>query len=409
MLAFVSIQCTDNSSINDPVPPKNANVKFNKKQKSAKNLAKILAYELQKNDRVRQEVFAKISAIIDGDFEVLLDHLNSNTLGEIENAAKKLRGISYLKKSASNFGAVEGIRINELKNNFDNLQIAMPYAERWTDNEIETNGGLIVAYYPFGVQDTEIKELVGYNKNGEKVIITKETAPNIPYVILSENERKAILDKISPSLKNEFKKFSGYNNATWKKKKLDELRTMIPNKILDEISMLPAIGGEDGGSGSGTPTGRTDGSWEILAAMQVLDDQEPFFTNGDPEIRVEFKSVKAGTSEKFYYDDAFDGTWVWFWHEDNTGWIYLNQKVIQWLKNDYGTLLQVFIWEYDGGSSTKWETSVSYKNESGFTQTTKVSVSLGSDDDKMGTRSIHYDHSKGEIYGTGYCNLKMTY
>ena len=63
----------------------------------------------------------------------------------------------------------------------------MPYAGRWTDTEIETNGGLIVAYYPFGVQDTEIKELVGYNKKGKAYDL------NISIKYFTENEFRKLL------------------------------------------------------------------------------------------------------------------------------------------------------------------------------------------------------------------------
>ena len=107
MLVFLFIRCTNNSPvINEPELSISSNVELNAKQKTAANLAKILAYDLPKNNKVRQEVFAKIAVKIDGDFEVLLDHLNPNTLLKIEETSKELKSINSLKKSSSKFSAI---------------------------------------------------------------------------------------------------------------------------------------------------------------------------------------------------------------------------------------------------------------------------------------------------------------
>ncbi len=334
MLVFLFVQCTDNSSVNAPESQTTSNVVFNKKQQTAANLAKVLAYELQKNDKVRQEVFAKISTQIDGDFEVPLDYLNPNTLGEIENTAKELKVSSSLNKNTSNFGTVKEIKINELENNFNNLQIAMPYAARWTDNEIKANGGLIVAYYPFGVQDTEIRELVGYNKNGEKVIITKETAPNIPYVILSENERKMILDKISPSLKNELKNYSSNDDAQWQNKKIDKLKTPVKDEIKPRKQLIDdgGLGGSGGGSGG---SGHTWGQFQTLIlkgfSVNNISNYEPYWTNGEPEFEFKMKFVNVNSTTNsplggvsVYLDSPYNGWTGFFYHNYRTGWVYGN-------------------------------------------------------------------------------------
>ncbi|MEW6652663.1 MAG: hypothetical protein AB1394_04245 [Bacteroidota bacterium] len=146
-----------------------------------------------------------------------------------------------------------------------------------------------------------------------------------------------------------------------------------------------------------------------MSKLQILDDQEPYLTNGTPEIRIEFKSIKGGVSERFYYDNVFNGSWVWFSHVDDTGWHDLNQNIIQWYKNDYGPILQVLVWEEDyGGTGQELSASLTYKDETtGLNTTVTLKFNIGTSDDQMGMRSIHFEHGRGQIYGTGYWNMEL--
>ena len=142
----------------------------------------------------------------------------------------------------------------------------MPFAEGWTDekiNQFHQGGqavGLIVAYYPFGVDDKKVKEIIGYDRNGNEIKITKQSAPTIPYIILTINERtdedgylKFNQEKKQKSIYGiDPKEIAINNNQTdWKRTTINSLR----NKNLNPaINVVPEDdGGGGGGGGGGTP------------------------------------------------------------------------------------------------------------------------------------------------------------
>ena len=230
-------------------------------QIKGKNIAKALAIDLNSNEEHRKEVFTRIANKFDGDYNILVSHLSDETIKEIEQRIKTTAN----KKSGLNISSSDNY-IKQALREEPKLQLMMPFAEGWTDekiNQFHQGGqavGLIVAYYPFGVDDKKVKEIIGYDRNGNEIKITKQSAPTIPYIILTINERtdedgylKFNQEKKQKSIYGiDPKEIAINNNQTdWKRTTINSLR----NKNLNPaINVVPEDdGGGGGGGGGGTP------------------------------------------------------------------------------------------------------------------------------------------------------------
>ena len=125
----------------------------------ATNLAKVLAIDLNQNEDHRQEIFRKVAIQFDGQYEFLVKDLNDNTISQIEKLAETAQSNNTLSKTtnAGFLKSVQSVKINDIVSEFEDLQIFMPYAFLWSDNEITAKGGVVVVYYPFGTKDKKIK------------------------------------------------------------------------------------------------------------------------------------------------------------------------------------------------------------------------------------------------------------
>ncbi len=245
---------------------------------SAATLAKKLAHELNADENLRKEVFSKIAYKFDGDKDILFSHLNNSTLAKLQLHAEVRNAVTNVPK----------------------LQIMMPFMEKWTDNSITNYGGLIVAYYPFGTKDKDITQLVGYDKNGNEVIITRETAPTIPYIIVRNNERTDddgylnTVGKNGQKLKSIHninpKDYEVTNDVNWKTKEL----TKTKKNNLPITNLMPSAEDEDGGGGGGgggggtpAPTGPKTRMQLTVGRFHVLTDSWDGWFEGDPEFFID--------------------------------------------------------------------------------------------------------------------------
>ncbi|MBI5464067.1 MAG: hypothetical protein HY966_03825, partial [Ignavibacteriales bacterium] len=180
---LVLSSCSKDEPIVSPLhhDPAQISPAFLKMQETAAGLAQAFARDFNSTPEHRKELFSKIANKFDGDFDMLVDHFKDATLDEIQTSIKS----NGLGKTSGNCQ----VNVREAIQTIPKLQLMVPYAKNWTDRKIQDAGGLIVAYYPFGVPESKIKEIVGFDKNGQRVVINERSAPTIPYVILSQNER----------------------------------------------------------------------------------------------------------------------------------------------------------------------------------------------------------------------------
>lgn len=220
--------CQNDNPVEQPSTSNDGSPNATQLRKSAADLAKVLAVDLNTNESHRKEVFSKMANRFDGDRDMLLSHLADASIAEVQQLAKSSSLKSKLAKGGASYQEVD---MQSLTMKYPKLQIMMPFLEQWTDAKIEQAGGLIVAYYPFGEDDRKVKEITGYDKNGNEVKITKETAPKIPYVILNLNERTNEMGYLQWDTKEQSlqgvdpKYFPVSQRGDWQTVKLTELQT----------------------------------------------------------------------------------------------------------------------------------------------------------------------------------------
>ncbi|MCA0447085.1 MAG: hypothetical protein LCH54_12745 [Bacteroidetes bacterium] len=287
-LSFILFSCSDEVALNDD---SKSQITTNE-QKQVQNLAKTLASEINSNEELRKEVYSKIALRFDGDYNMLLVHFSPESKIAINNCQPNK---SLLKTNSDQENKKE--LLSELTLLNPKLQLQMPYATLWTDQMIEKFGGLIVAWYPLGVDDKEVKQIEGFDKNGTVVTINKKNAQYIPYIIINNNER---VDKnLMVKYNNEKRDFSstGINplnfknsdfTTNWKNRTVNDLEP----QIAIEARLAKAQASEDG-----TPTK----TWQRVNTFAVgdvvyiegiqfddIDDYEPRWTKGTPEIIISY-------------------------------------------------------------------------------------------------------------------------
>lgn len=193
-------------------PSSSSDKKYEKMRKVGNDMAKAMASDLNQNDKSRREVFTKISNKFDGDYNMLYEHINDSSRKVINNKynklAKEKNNKVFVDEDDSEDGTEddfeseddiiepddeatvdETILATDVSQIIPGLQVRMPFITEWTDNGIMEAGGLIVASYPFGVNDQDVGDIVGYDGNGNTVIINEDNADAIPYILIDQNER----------------------------------------------------------------------------------------------------------------------------------------------------------------------------------------------------------------------------
>ena len=274
-------------------------------QIKAKEIAKILALDLNSNEEHRKEVFTRIANKFDGDYNILVSHLSDETIKEIE---QKIKTTAY-KKQGINILSSENY-IKQIVREEPKLQLMMPFAKNWSDEKIEQLGGLVVAYYPFGVDDKKVKEIIGYDRNGNEIKITKQSAPTIPYIILTINERTDEEGYLKNKIRGEKQKsiygidpkeIAMDNKTTdWKRTSINSLRNKNLNPTINKVP-------EEGGGG-GNPPPTTPGYLMLTLGSfaQTNDDAwgGGYWLEGDPEFYVEV-TAHNGLQITFISDSYF--------------------------------------------------------------------------------------------------------
>jgi len=163
-----------------PTEPVNVENRFELTQQVASNLAKALAVELNDNSNLRRDLFSKMAYKFDGDKNILLRHFSDASLEAIVKTSVRLKAAGLIERE---------VDVNSLFSDIPKPEIMMPFMQDWTDAAISAAGGLVVAYYPFGIDDRSIKQLRAFDKNGNAVTVTRDNCREIPYVLIRTSER----------------------------------------------------------------------------------------------------------------------------------------------------------------------------------------------------------------------------
>jgi hypothetical protein len=161
--------------------------------------AKTLAIELKANPNLEEQIIDKIALQIDGDTEILLEHL-------------KLELSSIIPQTEYN------------------LELRMPMAKLWSINSIRKAGGFRIFTYEFSKSARKIDELIGFDVNGNEVKLNKKNYKDFPYLIVARSDRVKENKYTNGDAKGFKTKDINFSNSRHKKSSI-ELDTEIDDLV----------------------------------------------------------------------------------------------------------------------------------------------------------------------------------
>lgn len=322
-------------------------------------------------DKKDVRAFIKSEALkkFDGDFDILYNtvknkHFAGSTLNERMN------------QSDSN-GADD---VNELAASVPLLNIAVPVNINEWDIE---NFTPLVAVVPSSFDEKTTKLVKAYDSKGKIHWLDAKQAPDFPVVVVGLNERVEV-DKNGNLI--QLNNYPDYSTTK-----------VIP---IDDGGY--SGGGSGGGTGGGTTNCRVDGREEYLTGMWFSKvSYYEAWVRGAPEVRLIVKSpllnfssspndqtgISDGTFKPSKRSDVDKKTWI------------LNNHLTHWDKAGFGHTLGFYFYEIDeGGTGQKVNLSLSYKLPGGGTATAKTDILIGSKDDNIGIKPVHFDSCPSEGY-----------
>jgi hypothetical protein len=297
-----------------------------------------------KDVEFRKFIKAEVGKKFDGDYEFLYKFAREKRFIDGESFETKLgKGYSKVFKQGLN----EGIsRVKELVELIPKFNIAVPVNfEKWdAENYVP-----LVAYHPVGVDDKLVRRVKAFDSEGNEYWLDAWKAPDFPVIVLGVNER---VD----------------DNGNVRYFSLPNMRESIDDGG-------GGVGGGGGGSNDQQP--RQNGCLEILEAVNVLYDAEPW-TKGDAEIRLKIQGeANPGMDLTCQY---FDG------YNDGSGWRYPNRNLMNWWTNNYGNYLIYFWYEEDvGGVNLPVEITVNLK-----VFTFRIGGTWYDEDDQLGWSVVNF-------------------
>jgi len=129
---------------------------------------------LEESQDFREIVKAEVGKCFDGDYNVLISQLIVNYSIVVE---------LFVQRNVDILSIVEKYPL---------IQIAIPVEyEQW-----DGQGGLPVVFVPYDFDEGETEFVDGYDVNGKNVSFSTEEEPEFPVVVISENERTKVLDRL---------------------------------------------------------------------------------------------------------------------------------------------------------------------------------------------------------------------
>lgn len=165
---------------------------------SVSAVAKSVSSALRENESFRKLVISEVKKQFDGDYDVLLKDIVGKSVyvktksGESFDISVKDLLNSYMEepvtKSQEDF-------LDELQRKYPGTQISVPVnADKWEPDYIP-----VVCFIDSNYDDTKTEYVTGYDSEGNTVLVDAINEPDLPVVVISQNERMDYNCNISPS------------------------------------------------------------------------------------------------------------------------------------------------------------------------------------------------------------------
>lgn len=155
---------------------------------SVSAVAKSVSSALRENESFRKLVISEVKKQFDGDYDVLLKDIVGKSVyvktksGESFDMSVKDLLNSYMEepvtKSQEDF-------LDELQRKYPGTQISVPVkADKWEPDYIP-----VVCFIDSNYDDTKTEYVTGYDSEGNTVLVDAINEPDLPVVVVSQNER----------------------------------------------------------------------------------------------------------------------------------------------------------------------------------------------------------------------------
>lgn len=165
------------------------NTEYNKMMKS---IAIAVSESMNENPEFRHLLKAEALKMFDGDYDILLSKISNIEISRNESVLKnsnekiKVKDLLGAKISERSMLKSGGNILDELNEAFPLLQIAIPvHAEEWVPEEYTPT----VTFLPEEYDDATTEVLTGYDKDGNLEYLDVRNEPDVPVIVISQNER----------------------------------------------------------------------------------------------------------------------------------------------------------------------------------------------------------------------------
>ncbi|MFV0471392.1 MAG: hypothetical protein ACK5L7_05105 [Paludibacteraceae bacterium] len=400
MLLFIS--CSD--SLFDKTQPLDVNANLDKDltyQIIAKSIAKSLD-----NKEVQTILSEKALLQEDGDFDVLFSKLIKNST---ESTSEKQlvstfdflkilkqnteENLVSLRKRVSKDTDSTSISfdnfIQQIKEDYPLLQISIPNAvETDTDGRQSNNilnDSTLVAFIPSSFDDQIETDITAYDKYGNEYKLSSTNAPQLPVIVISDNERIIAISKKDTNRNIPINTTFFFENEYYLYYVTKTITTNEKNSVLHKIKTEATL-------------------------SSVRDDNNMFdyitharFTSQNNLRR--YESWALGKPEVvltiLYFNNLLSPRQIKYndsgWYDGNNK--YLNTSVINWVPTSINYYITYYWDEEDSGSDkSKTKTiSVTDKN-TGITVSTTYTIPARANNDHIGYYSVSYYDPVPHIY-----------
>ena len=334
-LLVVACGTTEQTPAAQPDSPSASAESINKSLDTmAKNFAKVAA-----NPNLRGQIRDLAAERFDGDTNVLYKTLASET--NVRQALAQAHN-SGLDIQASNAEAL--VAIDKLASNIPYFQVAVPvHLDTW-DPETYTP---LVGFARVDIDDTELETITAYDAQGNAHILDAQVEPDVPVIILGQNERTDDAGDVLPAY-----------SAPETQSILDE--------AVNEAEVIETLGSRL----------KVD-----VRGVYLYKDLEPW-TKGAPEVRLiaASRDQDAGSGNVLWYHGHFIDV------NDEERW-YDPNRWIGHTTSDVG-----FLWyEDDVNRKDNYGVTIGYK---GFASI-EAGVEINHSDDEYGERIVAYQDFEG--------------
>jgi len=160
-----------------------------------KSIAIAVSETMNENHEFRQLLKYEALKMFDGDYDILVSSISNMEISRNHSDLKKsdekikvkdLLGPKIAERSSFKTG---GNILDELNEAFPLLQIAIPvHAENWVPEAYTPT----VTFLPEEYKDATTEVLTGYDKDGNIEYLDVRTEPEVPVIVISQNERVGV-------------------------------------------------------------------------------------------------------------------------------------------------------------------------------------------------------------------------